>query len=157
MEGECEVCGRSVNRLVQVTIEGSVVEACPSCSRLGEKVPIRKPRYQPSRVRRRAAPAKWKEPILEPIPGYGEVLRERRLGLGLTQEELGKRLNEKASVVARLEAERMTPSEALAKKIERHLGVRILEKVEENAESGHRPSGADLTLGDIVKIKRRRT
>ncbi len=156
MEGECEVCGRSAYRLVQVSIEGSVVKACPSCSRHGEKVPVRKPRYHPARIPRRAPPSKRREAVLEPVPGYGDLLRERRLDLGLTQEELGKRLKEKASVVARLEAERMNPSEALAKKIERHMGIKILEEVEEQADSGYRPSGGDLTLGDIVKIKRRR-
>lgn len=156
MEGECEVCGRPVRRLVQVTIEGSVVKACFSCSKLGTRVPTHKPRPRGTRGFRRKAHFKKPEIVLEPIPGYGDLLRERREELGLTQEELGKRINEKTSVVARLEAERMTPSEALAKKIERHLGIRILEVVEEQKEGSYRPSGGELTLGDVVKIKRKR-
>ena len=157
MEGECEVCGRPVRKLVEVNIEGSVVRACFSCSRLGTEVPRHRPKAFGGKPYQRQALVKRKEVLLEPIPGYGDVLRERREELGLTQEELGKRLNEKTSVVARLEAERMAPSEALAKKIERHLGIRILERVEEQREGSYRASGGELTLGDIVKIKRKRS
>lgn len=155
MEGECEVCGRPVRKLVQVNIEGSVVRACFSCSKLGTRVPGHKPRVPGPKSFRRKPSFKRQEPTLEPVPGYGDALRDRREELGLTQEELGKRLNEKTSVVARLEAERMVPSEALAKKIERHMGIRILEKVDEQREQAYRASGGELTLGDVVKIKRK--
>jgi putative transcription factor len=154
MEGECEVCGRPVRSLIQVNIEGSVVRTCSSCSRLGTRLPKIKPRR---RVHPQAMSKRRKESVLEPRPGYGDMLRERREELGLTQEELGKRLQEKTSVVARLEAERMTPSEALAKKIERHLGIKVMEKVEEQKEGRYRAEGQVLTLGDVVKIKRTRS
>jgi putative transcription factor len=151
MEGECEVCGRAARRLVETSIEGSVMRTCYECSKLGTRVRVKKPSRKPPLRFHRAA----KERVLEPRPGYGELLRARREELGLTQEELGKRLNEKTSVIARLEAERMMPSEALARKIERHLGIRILEEVEEPEIRSSGAKTGELTLGDVVKIKRR--
>lgn len=150
MEGECEVCGRASGRLVETSIEGSVMRTCYACSKLGTRVVLKKPGRKPPPLYRAR-----KERVLVPLPGYGELLRARREELGLTQEELGRRLNEKTSVIARLEAERMRPSEALARKLERHLGVKILEKVEEPEVRGSRAKTGELTLGDVVKIRRR--
>lgn len=149
---ECEVCGRVIEKPISVNIEGTVMRTCYACSKFGTRVVMRKKR---ARVKTKKPYRGVKEKALETLPGYGDLLRREREKLGLTQEELGKRLNEKTSVIARLEAEKMSPSESLAKKLEKHMGIKILAEIEEPELKGSRASDRELTLGDIVKIKKK--
>gem|GEM_PF-25772 len=74
---------------------------------------------------------------LELRPDYSRVIKEARERLGLSQEELGRKINEKTSVISHLETGAMKPSDALARKIEHALKVKLLvpsEEVEEMVE-----------------------
>jgi putative transcription factor len=68
---------------------------------------------------------------LEVVEGFGEVVKGARERLGLTQEELGRRIGEKASVVRRIESEEMVPDITLAKKLEHTLKVKLLTRPKE--------------------------
>ena len=58
---------------------------------------------------------------------YAAVLRKARETSGLTQEQLGMKLNEKSSVVGKLESGKLKPSVALAKKLEHLMKIRLFE------------------------------
>jgi uncharacterized protein (TIGR00270 family) len=82
----------------------------------------------PAFSRPRAAPRKAAS-ILdvgdEIAAGYGATIRAARERKGLTIEELGKMVFEKASFLHRIEAETAKPDRGLAKKLENALGVKI--------------------------------
>lgn len=146
---QCEVCGRSADRLMDVSIEGTKMRTCRECSKFGkvlDKRDERPPGRKPFLVAR--------EKELDTVPDYGNIIRAAREAQGLTQKGLGARINEKISVIARLEAEKMSPSKTLAEKLEKALGIKILAYLEETKPS--KPSSAvrELTLGDVVKIKK---
>jgi putative transcription factor len=90
---------------------------------------------------------------MELVDGYGELIRRTRQRNGMTVEDFAKKLNEKESVVKKLEREELNPSADLIRKVERELGVKLLEL--SPSASGPvmtKPLGP-RTLGDMIKIK----
>ena len=122
----CELCGRPAPERKRVIVDGTVFNVCMSCSKHGKP-------YEPAAVpkKRKAAPparAKTKitfadDTILDPdFPG---IIREARMKRGLTHEQLGMQMNEKANLLRRFETGALKPDELMAKKLERHLGIRL--------------------------------
>lgn len=151
----CEICGKKVvGRPIRVKIESSIMQTCKECSKFGkvQKEPQKsiKPRTAPRRPR-------YREPSHEVLEDFNTVVRIAREKQKWSREELAAKVNEKASVINRIESGRMVPDIKLARKLERILKVTLLEKTEEEnlEETGaHRIKGA--TIGDIALIKRNR-
>jgi len=92
----------------------------------------------------------------EVVESYHSKIREAREKLGLSHEELGKKINEKASVLSKLETGKMTPNNKLVSKLEHALKIKLLvpitkEKVTEIPKSPNR----ELTLGDLMQFDKK--
>ncbi len=149
MEGECELCGRE-DRLEEVEIEGSRVLVCQKCSSLGERVSVPSPPFRKRTVREGEA----EEMIVE---GYGKIIKNAREKLKLTQNELARRMMEKATLISKLEREEIMPTVVLARKLERMLGIKLIERantiqLEERASSVK--DKTVLTLGDLLRTEK---
>ncbi len=86
---------------------------------------------------------------------YDQRIRSARESTGLTQEELAKELNEKVSLIRKLERGDVLPSDGVQKKLERKLSISLTEggSTDDDTEwEGGKSSGA-YTLGDVVKRK----
>jgi len=77
------------------------------------------------------------------------ALRARR---GMTQKELAARMGVSQPVIAKLESGAMDPGDALIRKLENELGIKLKERVESVAVKKQTASGS-LTLGDLVKMQ----
>jgi len=115
---------------------------------------------KPTRARHRASPVR--KPSLklgvyerfEVVPDYAQRVREARERLGWTQRMLAQKAKVSENVIRRIETGSLTPSIDLAKRLEKILGVKLLEPVvEEEEEYSGRKSGFYLTLGDIAEIR----
>jgi len=85
---------------------------------------------------------------------YDQRIRNAREAAGLTQEELAKQINEKASLVRKLEHGDMLPSDDVQKKLERKLDISLTESGgDEDTEWESGGDSQGLTLGDMVKRK----
>jgi putative transcription factor len=87
---------------------------------------------------------------------YDDRVRNAREAEGLSQEELADELNEKASVIRKLERADSLPSDDVRGKLEKKLGISLTEASDTSDEewSGSSESGsAGLTLGDKVRRK----
>lgn len=146
---ECEVCGRSIEKPMYVCIEGTEMRTCSGCAKFG--VQLKKGEPVPQKT---FASRSQEEEVIACVQGYGAMMRKARERLGLTQEELGKRINEKLSVITRLESEKMVPDENLAKKLERSLGVKVLEKADEKLVEKAIQRRSEFTIGDMINAKR---
>jgi putative transcription factor len=85
---------------------------------------------------------------------YDQRIREGRESLGLSQEELAKELNEKASLIRKLERGDTLPSDKVQGKLERKLQISLSVGGEDEGDaewSGG--SSTTTTLGDVVKRK----
>ena len=165
----CEVCGREIiGPAYLALIEGAELVVCAECTqyakwfrKLGRGRPARRtpqasaqraPRTSTFRTQRvmRAEQAE----ALELVEDFGRRVKEAREAKGLTQEELGKLIGEKASVISRIESGRMAPDVALARKLEHALGIRLLTRAGEEVKVrvAKPPPVPALTLGDILAM-----
>jgi len=138
---------------------------CPSCARFGvEHVGAEGEVTGRSRVvdslQRRAARSRERDVFAEMgtelAADYGERIRKARQRKGLTVEDLAKKLNEKATFLSKVELGQQRPSDDLAKRLERELGITLREAPEATAASpppGGKKAGGPVTLGDLLKEK----
>lgn len=163
---ECEICGKPVpeNNPIRAKIEGSVMVVCKECSKLGkiQKAPP-KPKYvkqnnkskRPATTRNRSY-SRNDEPTEELIEDFSLEVRKAREAKNWSREDLGKKINERVSVITRIETGKMTPDNKLTKKLEKALDITLLEDVD-NVDLNQfiSNSSGERTLGNIMKIKRK--
>jgi len=127
---KCELCGRNITgKIHTVEIEGAILRVCDKCSKLGKSVTYEKKPV----IARTGFNFGVKGEGLDELyirEDYYKVIKEARERLGLTQEELGRKLGEKSSVISKLETGKLKPSIPLARKIEHVLKVKIIEEEE---------------------------
>jgi putative transcription factor len=85
---------------------------------------------------------------------YDEIIRNAREGKGMSQSELADELNEKASLIRKLERGDTLPSDDVQSKLERFLDV-DLDAGGGSADDTDWDGGSstETTLGDVVKRK----
>ena len=162
---ECEICGKPVpeNNPIRAKIEGSVMVVCKECSKLGtvQKTPP-KPKFvkhnktkRPKTTRNRPY-SRNDEPSEELIEDFSIEVRKAREAKNWSREVLGKKINERVSVINRIEAGKMTPDTKLTKKLEKTLDITLLEKVDNiDLNQFVNESSGERTLGNIMKVKRK--
>ncbi len=158
----CELCGGDVPRLKNVAIDATILSVCASCSRFGDEVStpaLRQSTMPPIIAQRLEARQRRMTPKdvyaqggeLELVDDFPQRIRQARDSRGWKQADLGAKINERASVIAKLESGTITPGDALVRKIERELGIRLKERVQPVAVKKPAASGG-LTLGDLMKM-----
>jgi putative transcription factor len=165
----CEVCGSKIfGKPYRVVIEGAKLTVCSECSKHGTivweeqkpKVAASKPktRLQPLRIQSKKPAEATVDTSLEITENFDVKIRQAREGLGLSHEELGKKIKEKVSVLKKIENRRMTPDNRLVAKLEHALKVKLLvpaskEKIPQAKIP--KPTSRELTLGDIIQLNKK--
>jgi putative transcription factor len=155
----CEICGRPIEgEPIPVEVDKAVLYVCRSCAaQYGKRTTQQQPQAAAQKKPApRPKPAAPRPPPLEVelVENFGAVIRRARENLGLSREALAAMLGVKETVLRRIEAGQLQPDLALAKRLERALGVRLLV---EAAEEGVAKSGGKvergLTLGEVAEIR----
>ena len=133
--------------MFKAKIEGTILEVCEDCSKYGELIETKPVRIV--KVRRIPKP-KEEETII--VDNYGKKIIEARKKINLTREEFAKKINEKESVIRRVESEGMEPDDKLTEKIERFLEIKLRKTYEKKLVEKKQIRG-ELTLGDVVKVE----
>ena len=155
MKAMCEVCGAplraSPNR---VEIDGAIMVVCDNCARLGKQVGPAAPavsvisnrvqrsspvRSNPAQSAFRTMSQRPTEQEFEVDPEYYLLIRQAREKLGLSQDQLGKLLNEKPSVIRMVESKKLKPDITLTRKLMHELKINLLVSLSEL--EGGRPTG----------------
>jgi putative transcription factor len=86
---------------------------------------------------------------------YDQRIRQARESAGLSQEELANQLNEKASLIRKLEGGDTLPSDGVQRKLERGLDISLTEGAGSGEDAEWESGSADgtMTLGDKVQRK----
>ena len=163
----CEICGRPIRGPpTRIIVEGAKMLVCQDCSGLGEtgwEV------EQPLKQRRPVAPKAIVRPARRPrssgrlsedldiVEDYPQIVRKARENLGLSQEDLAKTVGEKLSLVKKIETGRAQPDHGVARKLEHALKVNLIVRLAEAAvpSTGASKQDFELTLGDVVKVKKK--
>jgi len=146
----CDLCGKTEERLLKALVEGVELNVCPACGKFGKVIGHVKKEI-PKAVHKRAEPEEKIELLVE---DYASIIKNKRESMGLNQKEFALRINEKESIVHKIETGSFTPPVSLAKKLEKILGVKITEQHEERHGLAKEKRVEGFTLGDFIKIKR---
>ena len=145
----CEICGNQIlEKVDRVYVEGNLLTVCKSCSKRG------KPSSHQQNIQKTGNPSSYQQNIQKigfPRPkkivktekitfddtrilvsNLSEVLRKSRMSRGLTHEQLGLSLNERASLLRKIESGSIKPDEELAKKLERFFRIPLYTEVNTN-------------------------
>ena len=147
--GECEMCGASGSGFL-VLVEGAKLNVCRNCAKHGKVLSA------PAPLPPRRMPVRKEESEIDIIADFGRRIREAREKMRIERRVLAELVNEKESFLERIEAERTIPNEALALRLERALGIKLFEKITHEHLTTKKEKKGDLTLGDVVVVKKNR-
>jgi len=134
----CELCGRQlIDGKKKVLIDGTVFNVCMSCSKRGKPYvstqPIKKKPTDNSANKKMINPLR-KISMTDDIilnPEFAKIIRQARMKKGLTHEQLGLKMNEKATLLRKFETGTLKPDEIMAKKLEKFLEIKLHVSIEE--------------------------
>jgi putative transcription factor len=89
------------------------------------------------------------------VEDYGQMIKEARKANGYSLEDFGNILNEKVSLLQKIEKSEFRPTEDLIIKIERKLNISLREEAASPILSPT-SSKKELTLGDVIKLKKKK-
>ena len=166
----CEMCGKKSEWVKTVFIEGTELKVCKECSKFGDGptgassskkgsaigAPVSRAVVNErleARERRMRTRDVYKDMDTSEdlIPDYASVIKDARRDRNLKQEELAAKINEKATLIAKIENGDMVPSDALIKKLEKELGIKLTEKISSVSSSSSNSGSRNLTLGDLIR------
>ncbi len=153
---DCERCGKR-SRLTLVRIDRAEMYVCEDCKRFGsvvEKKVEHRPAPRPAQVSRPRKPDALSKRARELVDDYPKRIQRGRECMGLSREDLGRKINERVSVIAQLEHGQMHPSDNLIKKIQKALNIEIMEDIEEYSPTSHAQSSG-MTMADFIIAKKK--
>ena len=143
---------------------------CDHCQTLGK--PYKEDHPVPSRPRPTVSPkSNVRSPIILPVrrktaelpreideldlaDDFAERVRKHRTKLGISQDELARRVKQKLSVIQKIETGKITPDSRLCHELEHELKVKLLlPHDDDETESPKAAAPTSVTLGDIIQIK----
>jgi len=168
VDKECPICGGIIwGKGQRVLLEGAKITVCDNCAQHGTKI------YKPSTNVQIKKTAQMKPQIapkrqlfkpkgiedLEIVLDYAKRIRNVRSNLRLNQDQFAQKLNEKPSLLRRIEAGKVEPNIKLAKKIQEVYKIKLLKKIDETEfsvqETKFMKKSTGSSLGDIAFIKKK--
>ena len=144
---DCEICGEDKN-LIKAIVEGTLLNVCEECTKFGNAITVKKIEQEQKSVK------KLTNEIINIInQDYPKLIKNAREKLGLKQQELALKLNEKESIIHKLEIGSLQPTILLARKLERTLNISLVELYQESHETLNLKDD-NLTIGDILKLRK---
>jgi len=175
--GQCEMCGAETPSPKTVKIEGAELDVCDDCAELGTEVQTEESsstatKYSTSSSGESSGGTTTTgntggggssgggsrrdmfDEMGTLVDDYSERIRTARESRDQSREELADDLNEKASLIRKLERGDVLPSDEVQRKLERTLDIDLTGEAggdTDDWEAGDGPGG--LTLGDMVERK----
>ncbi|ELZ48602.1 XRE family transcriptional regulator [Halorubrum californiense DSM 19288] len=172
------MCGAEEASLTTTKVEGAELELCSSCTDFGTEVRDESTgsgggKYSTSSSTGKSSsssgssgsssgsgssggstrPRDMFDDMDEIATDYDERIREARESRGLSQEELADQLNEKASLIRKLERGDTLPTDEVQRKLERALDISLVEGQSSDDADWETSDAGTMTLGDVVKRK----
>lgn len=174
---QCEMCGAEKPSLTTTKVEGAELELCDECAEFGTEVKTEtasstSTKYSTSSGSSGSSGSSSSssssggassssssrrrdlfDEMEEVANDYDQRIREAREGRGISQEDLAQQLNEKASLIRKLERGDVLPSDDVQTKIERELDISLSAGGGDEDAEWSGGSSTTTTLGDVVKRK----
>jgi len=167
---QCEMCGETIRGTPKlIRVEGAELQVCMKCGKFGTEVQqVRRTdlRMQPKgpALRPAAGPsgsavqARHKRDMFDYMEGdvvddYAVRIRQARESKGLSQKDLAMQLKEKEHLIRKIENSELIPEEDVRKKLEKALGIRLIDAMISEEEK-KLPGKLAPTLGDLTIIRK---
>ncbi|MEF8806925.1 multiprotein bridging factor aMBF1 [Natronomonas sp.] len=172
---QCEMCGAQTSDPKTVKVEGAELDVCDNCADFGTEVKTQETSSSSTKYSTSSSGSSSSsstssssssggggggtrrdmfDEMDEVVQDYDERIRNARESEGLTQEELADQLNEKASLIRKLERGDVLPSDKVQSKLEKALGISLSTGGSgDDSEWSGGSSAGKTTLGDVVKRK----
>ena len=168
---QCEMCGETIRGAPKlVRVEGAELSVCSKCEKFGTEVQqvrrtdIRASQKGPAARAQPgpgigAAPVRHKRDMFDFIEGdivddYAARIRHAREEKGLSQKDLALQMMERELLIKKIEKGELVPEEAVRKKLEKVLEIRLLESAVSESEKKSKADVLAPTLGDVTIIKK---
>jgi len=155
---QCELCGMEGSGCRPALVDGVRMMLCPGCMKHGKDVknvaPVDVQKSILGRIKRPRERDVYVEMDKELVSGWNDLIKMTRKKKGLSREKLGFNIGERTITISKIENGDLRPSDEVVGKLEKELGITLVEKVKEvsNVPGGSR-SGSGLTLGDFLKTE----
>ena len=177
---QCEMCGTETSSPNRVKVEGAELDVCDECTDFGTEVKTEETSSSTSTKYSTSSSSSGSsssssgssstssssggggggrrrdmyDDMDEIAQDYDERIRNARESAGLSQEDLASQLNEKASLIRKLEHGDTLPSDDVQQKLERKLDISLSGSGgDEDTEWDGSSSSGEYTLGDVVERK----
>ncbi|MFC7203819.1 multiprotein bridging factor aMBF1 [Haloferax namakaokahaiae] len=170
---QCEMCGSDKPSLKKVKVEGAELQLCDDCAKFGTEVRTESSsssastKYSTSSSSSKTSRASSSsssssskrrrrdmfDDMEEIATDYDSRIRQARESRNLSQEDLAKSLNEKASLIRKIERGDILPPDTVRKKLERKLDISLVEGASDDDSEWSSGGSRKTTLGDVVKRK----
>jgi len=142
--------------------------ACKECAKLGtlhwEEKSKPKPPYPTKKATKplprtamKQQPAVTLDESFELIGDLNVRVKRAREELGMTYEDLGRKIGEKVSVLRKIEGGKITPDQKVVSKLEHALKIKLLvPSSEPKLPSNFPPPHREVTLGEIVQLRKKK-
>ncbi len=121
---ECSLCGKHSDELTPIELEGSILDVCDDCVKFGKRLESKK--YKPIR---RSVSLNDLESDTIFASDYGKRIKRTRESMNLTRTEFAKKINERESLIKRIESQTLEPDDELSQKIEAFLKIKLKEEI----------------------------
>jgi len=162
---QCEMCGAEAKGpLKRIKIEGTELSVCNACAKYGTEVQgtalrssapsSSKPTGFQSQGKTQTAHSRdLFDRLGEIVEDYSDRIRDARMKLGMTQKDLALAMMEKELLVKKLEKGELVPEDAVRKKLEKTLSIRLIEEESSEPADLHH-ARMTTTMGDVIRIKK---
>lgn len=159
---ECEMCGKTTGTR-RYSVSGTIMRLGLCCAKYGEELDAPAPaqgsqaaiqRGLERRASRNQAP-RVQEPEWDLVDDFGHRVRQARERKNMTKEQLGNKVSARMPQLNAIESGNLRPSDDLARRLERALGITLLEAYDKGP--GQKLSGLAKTpakartIGDLLK------
>ena len=126
--GVCELCGKENTGVFNILVSGAQISACATCSsKRGFSFPSKQSIGQRAHGNTSISRPRKNRPTFEAATNFHIRIRKGREASGLTVEELGRKMNLRVQDLQKYESGSVPPY-AVVKKLEKELGIVILEE-----------------------------
>ena len=176
---QCEMCGTETGSPKTVKVEGAELDVCDDCADFGTEVQTQETSSTSTKYSTSSSSSSSSssgstsssgssgggggggggrrdmfDEMDEVVQDYDERIRDARESDGQTQEELANQLNEKASLIRKLERGDVLPSDTVQRELEKALGISLSAGGGDgDSEWSSDSATGGTTLGDVVKRK----
>ena len=144
------MCG-SEKPLAPVSIEGTTLQVCATCSRYGKALPKPVFTQPPAERARQRIESETQEDL---VADFASLIKRAREEKKLQQKDLASAVKEKESVIQHIESGKLKPPLALARKLEKFFHITLVDFYVPPATAAS-SQDSTLTIGDLVKIRKK--